>query len=335
MAFPRMASTRPRLLQMATVCLSAAVMFNTTGCSHRRSAMRPVYGTPVPAESGTIVTDEPVDAGIPPALPKSGPVIDREIDKNLDKDPELAPIKPQKDSSVKPSRNNTTPPAATDLNEPDLNVAPERKPKANIIAPPLESPNGSGPAASRGTGIRTSSRVRRTSMQDTVRPFVNDADDLFQPPKADRSWKYIVVHHSANATGSYDQIDREHRKIQGWDGCGYHFVIGNGSDSPDGQIEVARRWANQKHGLHCRNGKNPDVNEFGIGICLIGDLDKSPPTPKQIAAARALVAYLAERYDIPTDAVGTHAELAESPTACPGKHFPEEQIFGSKHLAKK
>jgi N-acetyl-anhydromuramyl-L-alanine amidase AmpD len=66
---------------------------------------------------------------------------------------------------------------------------------------------------------------------------------------------------------------------------------------------------------------------------LIGDLDQKPPTPKQIAAARALVAYLADRYQLPSDNVGTHAELAESETACPGKYFPEEQIFGTKHLA--
>ena len=110
-------------------------------------------------------------------------------------------------------------------------------------------------------------------------------------------------------------------------------MIGNGSESPDGQIEVARRWSNQKHGLHCRDGKNPDLNEYGIGICLIGNLDNAPPTPRQVAAAKALVAYLADRYQVQADHSGTHAELAESPTACPGKLFPVEQVFGSKHLA--
>ena len=102
-------------------------------------------------------------------------------------------------------------------------------------------------------------------------------------------------------------------------------MIGNGTGSPDGQIEVAQRWTNQKHGVHCRNGKNPDVNEYGIGICLVGDLDKAPPTPRQIAAARALVAYLGDRYHIPADHIDTHAHLASSPTACPGKHFPSQR----------
>lgn len=177
--------------------------------------------------------------------------------------------------------------------------------------------------------------MRQASLRDTVRPYVNDPDDLFLPPKADRPWKYIVLHHSANASGSYDQIDREHRKVLGWDGCGYHFVIGNGTGSPDGQIEVARRWSEQKHGVHCRNGKHPNVNEYGIGICLVGDLDEAPPSPRQVAAAKALIAYLGSRYVIATDHVGTHAELAQTPTACPGKLFPTQTVLGTKNVASR
>jgi N-acetyl-anhydromuramyl-L-alanine amidase AmpD len=164
---------------------------------------------------------------------------------------------------------------------------------------------------------------------------VNDPNDLFLPPKADRPWKYIVLHHSAHASGSYAQIDREHRHVQGWDGCGYHFVIGNGSQSPDGQIEVAQRWSDQKPGAHCRNGKTPDMNDYGIGICLIGNFDEAPPSPRQIEAARALVSYLRDRYAIPTDHVGTHAVLASGPTACPGKQFPTSAILGTRNLAQR
>ena len=112
-------------------------------------------------------------------------------------------------------------------------------------------------------------------------------------------------------------------------------MIGNGTDSPDGRIEVADRWLNQKNGVHCRNGRTPDVNEYGIGICLVGNLDQSPPTPKQVAAARSLVAYLAERYQIPADHAGSHDQFADGPTACPGQYFPSDAIFGSKHLANR
>ena len=319
MATSHMVPIASRFLKATSLLLAAVMVLATSGCVHRRSSMRPVFvdsGVPVNAPS-SVVADDAIDAS--PSVPLG----------DLDADPRLAPAKPNRDSSVRPSR---VAPGAAPLNEPDFTLPKtERTPKANIKGPDLEGPSArrEGPGTRRTSGSRT----RKTSLAENVRPFVNDPDELFQPTKADRPWKYVVVHHSANASGSYDQIDREHRKIQGWDGCGYHFVIGNGTGSPDGTIEVARRWSNQKHGLHCRNGKNPDVNEYGVGICLIGDLDGSPPTPKQVAAARALVAYLANRYEIPSEAVGTHAELADGPTACPGKHFPAEQIFGAKHLA--
>jgi N-acetyl-anhydromuramyl-L-alanine amidase AmpD len=175
--------------------------------------------------------------------------------------------------------------------------------------------------------------VRQATLREGVRPFVNDPDTLFQPPKADRPWRYIVLHHSASPTGGYDSIDQEHRKRLGWQGCGYHFVIGNGSESPDGQIEVARRWTDQKNGVHCRDARNPDVNEYGIGICLVGDLESSPPTARQVAAARALVAYLGARYQIATDHTETHAHLAASSTSCPGRLFPTQAILGARGLA--
>ncbi len=163
--------------------------------------------------------------------------------------------------------------------------------------------------------------------------YTSDPDDLFQPPKADRPWKYIVLHHSADQSGGYDSIDQEHRKRLGWQGCGYHFVIGNGTESPDGKIEVAQRWVNQKNGVHCRDGKTSEVNEYGIGICLVGDLENSPPTPRQIAAARALVNYLSDRYQIAADHTDSHAHLAASSTTCPGRMFPTQAILGSRNVA--
>jgi N-acetyl-anhydromuramyl-L-alanine amidase AmpD len=168
-----------------------------------------------------------------------------------------------------------------------------------------------------------------------VREFVDDPADLFQPPKADRPWQYVVLHHSRSASGSYGEIDRLHREHLGTTGCGYHFVIGNGTLSQDGQIEVTRRWSDQKAGAHCRDAHNPEVNEYGIGICLVGDLDAFPPTPRQVEAAQALVAYLRARYEIPADRSGSHAHLAQNPTACPGKHFPAEAILGTRNLASR
>jgi N-acetyl-anhydromuramyl-L-alanine amidase AmpD len=163
--------------------------------------------------------------------------------------------------------------------------------------------------------------------------MADDPIDLVQPPKADRPWRYIVLHHSATAEGGYAQIDRQHRDRAGLDGCSYHFVIGNGTDSPDGTIEVTRRWSEQRPGAHCRDAKHPSVNEYGIGICLVGNLDQDGPTPRQVEAARVLVAYLKDRYMIPGDRVATHAAFSQSPTVCPGGRFPTEQILGRPSLA--
>jgi N-acetyl-anhydromuramyl-L-alanine amidase AmpD len=147
------------------------------------------------------------------------------------------------------------------------------------------------------------------------------------PNKVDRPWRYIVLHHSASASGNYDQIDGEHRKVLGIHGCGYHFVIGNGTGSRDGQIEVSERWVNQKQGAHCRNARSHDADEYGIGICLVGDFDQQPPSPRQVAATQALVAYLSKRYNVAPSGLRTHAHLAATPTVCPGKFFPSEAML--------
>ena len=129
-------------------------------------------------------------------------------------------------------------------------------------------------------------------------PFTNNPDDLFAPPKADRPWKYVVLHHSATSSGSYEEIDREHRKRLGWDGCGYHFVIGNGTHSADGRIEVGPRWTAQSTGAHTRlfgvtsSPEGNYYNEHGIGIVLVGNFDQNHPTPRQMDARVGLVSHL-------------------------------------------
>jgi hypothetical protein len=279
------------------------LMITATGCHHRRSSLRPVYVAPAPA---TLVPEN-----CPPATTTTTPGFE-----DHGEPASLSPAAPAGTPSRLPGPAEeppltTSPPSPTSGSEPTLQA----------------------PSASNNTRRRRA--APRAALRTQVQPYVNDADDLFVPPKADRPWKYIVLHHSAHASGSYAQIDRDHRQVHGWNGCGYHFVIGNGSESPDGQIEVAQRWSEQKGGTHCRNGRTAEVNDYGIGICLIGDLDNAPPTPRQVEAAKALVAYLRDRYTIPPDHVGTHALLASGPTACPGRNFPTTAILGSRSLASR
>src|SRR5438093_11294418 len=75
------------------------------------------------------------------------------------------------------------------------------------------------------------------------------------PRVAPRAWRWIVIHHSASESGSMAVFDKEHR-AKGWDGVGYHFVIGNGTNSRDGQIEVTPRWPIQKWGAHAKTLDN-------------------------------------------------------------------------------
>jgi hypothetical protein len=227
-------------------------------------------------------------------------------------------------------RNNTNPPAGTGASKPGQ-------------GPALLGPNVGNSPKSSGLDRVDGRRISATASQgdpgnlpgDRLQPFVagSSSRELFYPNKADRPWRYIVLHHSASASGNYDQIDREHRKILGYDGCGYHFVIGNGLGSTDGQIEVAQRWNNQKQGIHCRNARSQDMDEYGIGICLVGDLDQQPPTPRQVEATRALVDYLSRRYRIESSHVSTHSHFAATPTVCPGKFFPVQLIDPSAREA--
>jgi hypothetical protein len=131
-------------------------------------------------------------------------------------------------------------------------------------------------------------------------------------------WKYIVVHHSATPTGGANKFDQMH-KAKGWDELGYHFVIGNGTDTPDGQIEVGGRWRKQKHGAHTKVPGN-QYNEHGIGICLVGNFEQRRPSPKQMASLAKLTAFLAQKCRVSTGNINTHGAITGK-TACPGRHF--------------
>ena len=55
------------------------------------------------------------------------------------------------------------------------------------------------------------------------------------PNVPSRRWQYIVIHHSATHGGGAKSFDSMHRG-NGWDELGYHFVVGNGTDTGDGTV---------------------------------------------------------------------------------------------------
>jgi len=136
-------------------------------------------------------------------------------------------------------------------------------------------------------------------------------------------WQWIVGHHSAIKNGNAAIYDRAHRQRGMENGLAYHFVIGNGVDSDDGEIEIGHRWLKQLKGGHVHR---EDINEVGIGICLVGNFEETRPTRKQLMAFRELVGYL--RSDVVGKQVrfAVHREIDPGRTVCPGRYFPIEQM---------
>lgn len=177
---------------------------------------------------------------------------------------------------------------------------PER-PTGPVVAAPSPSPASSSPGAS-ADNRPTSAELAAWSVP--IR----------------RSWQYIVVHHSASATGNAAAIDRWHRD-RGFDGLGYDFVIGNGTGSGDGVVEVGYRWKQQLVGAHAKTAGN-FMNEHGIGICLVGDFTRTKPTAAQMRSLDRLCTFLAQYCGIPAAALRMHGDVKS--TECPGKYFPRD-----------
>ena len=149
----------------------------------------------------------------------------------------------------------------------------------------------------------------------------------WRPATDEHNWVYVVIHHSATESGSVESIHSEHSRRTDslgnpWLGIGYHFVIGNGSGMQDGKIEATFRWKQQIHGAHSGSAVH---NANGVGICLIGNFQNQQPTTKQLKAVTKLVTQLSNRYQIPARLVIGHNTV--KPTACPGKHFPLQDVI--------
>ena len=189
------------------------------------------------------------------------------------------------------------------------------------------------PLAVLTVGCLNSQRVppdtaKRPSRQVPARPTIaparatgNKTPSSWKPLKTVRRWNSIVLHHTATEAGSVASIHANHlqRTTGGkpWLGIGYHFVVGNGKGMPDGYIEPTFRWRNQLQGAHAGQ---KDHNQHGIGIALIGNFEKRPPTAAQLSSLRRLIVHLRSVYAIPANGLVGHSDIKA--TACPGKLFP-------------
>jgi hypothetical protein len=139
-------------------------------------------------------------------------------------------------------------------------------------------------------------------------------DVVFQTrvPAEPERWRSIYVHHSRTPAGNAASL------AIGDAGCGDHFVIGNGDGAVDGEVQFTRRW-------NLQQPADPAPGQIGIdascvSICVIGDFDKTAPTPTQLKRLEYLVQTLQERMRVPAKEVW----LFDRPgsTAGAGRFFP-------------
>jgi len=143
-------------------------------------------------------------------------------------------------------------------------------------------------------------------------------DAIFQtksPLAADR-WKYIYIHHTQTASGNALTLASQS------DGMGDHFLIGNGDGLMDGEIQLGQRWNQQQvasppAGARFDAAARPSI----ISIGLVGDFDKTVPTPTQLRRLTQLVGVLQGELHV----AAANVLVVDTPrsSAGIGRYFPK------------
>jgi len=142
-------------------------------------------------------------------------------------------------------------------------------------------------------------------------PFLDGIFKTAVQPKGDQ-WKFIYTTISATAGGNAETL-----AIPGTGLCD-HFLIGNGSGLPDGEIQISPRWNSQQP-----PAAPPGVDSIQptcISICVVGDFDHSMPTPTQVRRLSQLVTTLQTQFRLGADKVIVLNDTA--PPASIGRYFP-------------
>lgn len=161
---------------------------------------------------------------------------------------------------------------------------------------------------------------RCPGIEVTEQEAVEISKQLLDPHSAEmKEIRRIVVHHSATETGNAATFRVLHRIINEWNDIGYHFVIGNGTLSGDGEVEAGRALPFQ--GAHAKG-----ANEDSIGICLVGNFNRKAPSDAQMRALQNLLKRFMKEYSIAVSDVTIHRLVAGSDTQCPGKHLCREDV---------
>jgi murein DD-endopeptidase MepM/ murein hydrolase activator NlpD len=180
--------------------------------------------------------------------------------------------------------------------------------------------------------VKSAKATKETSasVEVSLSPFVQRS--ITKAPVSPGRWKYIVIHHSGADEGTLKSIDRYHREERHMEnGLAYHFLIGNGHGMGDGEIAVGNRWKEQLDGGHLRS---EEQNKIALGICLIGNFDKTKPTEKQLRSLETLIRVLMKRCNLTAGAVKTHQQINIVRTECPGDRFPTRAFLAKLKKAE-
>ncbi len=140
---------------------------------------------------------------------------------------------------------------------------------------------------------------------------------------------HIIIHHSLSKdTGSlsWNAIRRFHAG-KGWmdpagsgEAVGYHLAVELATDAAGfSHYEMLMGRPFSSPGAHC---KQEGMNRKSLGVCFVGDYDRTPPPEEMLHFAAWRLVALCAAYDIPIDRqhIRGHGELATHKT-CPGKAF--------------
>lgn len=144
--------------------------------------------------------------------------------------------------------------------------------------------------------------------------------------------KIIVVHHTATTSKKSTarqirDIYKYHSYSKRWGDVGYNYLIGK-----DGAIFEGRYGGNGVIGAHAYNDrKKTNFNKGSIGIAILGNYEKSDPSPESLESLEKLIGWLAANNDIEIagerkfldkkieSAVVGHKDVDD--TGCPGKRL--------------
>ncbi len=143
--------------------------------------------------------------------------------------------------------------------------------------------------------------------------------------KAEDPWRYITIHHSAleesvstvstqsGTKNALRKMQKYHMDSRGWGDLGYHFLI-------DSQGQVYEGRSMHWQGAHAgRDKRNRNNNVGNIGVCLIGNFDKTRPTAASLRSLKKLVLNLRQQHRIPANRIRGHMDWKQ--TECPGENL--------------